>query len=422
MKTMHLLFMAICAARPLFAEPAAAVAPYVAHEWGTFTSVQGTDGIQMDWNPLNIWDLPNFVYTLNRPGLNRRPGVLIAGKSAIRSRQRMETPVIYFYSEKPRKIDVGVDLPEGSITEWYPQAIFPNEFNPLIVKKPFGPPKGLRWPRLTIEASAAEKPAPLPNDGAGSHYYAARETDASLISIATRDGAQESEKFLFYRGVASFVAPLTVSTDGDHAQTVHLKNTGKETLQSLFLYRAREGRGTVLSIANLAANETRTISFPSDESDQPLGPLREVLGRQLQSALTAAGLYPKESAAMVHTWQESWLGESGIRVLYILPREWTDRTLPLTLSPAPREIARVMVGRAEIITPSMERALNEEVERFSTEDPDLRAQAVANTRNLDLGRFAESAMRRVMKNRTPVFSARSWELLQATGKKPPLLP
>jgi hypothetical protein len=37
-------------------------ATYVAHEWGTFTSVQGADGAQMLWNPFNALELPRFVY------------------------------------------------------------------------------------------------------------------------------------------------------------------------------------------------------------------------------------------------------------------------------------------------------------------------------------------------------------------------
>ena len=41
-----------------------------------------------------------------------------------------------------------------------------------------------------------------------------------------------------------------------------------------------------------------------------------------------------------------------MRVFYVLPRQWTDDTLPLTLQPGPRELVRVMVGRAEIIPPA----------------------------------------------------------------------
>jgi hypothetical protein len=40
----------------------AAPGDYVAHEWGTFTSVQGADGVQTPWNPLITSDLPKFVH------------------------------------------------------------------------------------------------------------------------------------------------------------------------------------------------------------------------------------------------------------------------------------------------------------------------------------------------------------------------
>ena len=47
---------------------------FVAHEWGTFTSVQGADGIQLEWNPLIRTDLPEFVY--NRMVKQGRRGTL----------------------------------------------------------------------------------------------------------------------------------------------------------------------------------------------------------------------------------------------------------------------------------------------------------------------------------------------------------
>jgi hypothetical protein len=48
-------------------------------------------------------------------------------------------------------------------------------------------------------------------------------------------------------------------------------------------------------------------------------------------------------------------------VLYLPPRAWTDRTLELQVSPQPDQVVRVMVGRAELITPSVERNLREQV-------------------------------------------------------------
>src|SRR5262245_24985613 len=44
----------------------------VIHEWGTFTSVQGGDGVLMPWQPLQTTVLPTFVYDWKNPGLNRQ--------------------------------------------------------------------------------------------------------------------------------------------------------------------------------------------------------------------------------------------------------------------------------------------------------------------------------------------------------------
>jgi len=97
----------------------------VAHEWGTFTSVQGADGVLLDWKPLETSKLPKFVYDWTHPGLNRvftGGGYGGFGKGSMIARQRMETPVIYFYSDKERTADVRVQFPLGRLTEWYPQA------------------------------------------------------------------------------------------------------------------------------------------------------------------------------------------------------------------------------------------------------------------------------------------------------------
>src|SRR5437867_2152348 len=50
-----------------------AIENYVAHEWGTFTSLQGADGVLLPWHPLETAQLPKFVYDWNKPGLSRRP-------------------------------------------------------------------------------------------------------------------------------------------------------------------------------------------------------------------------------------------------------------------------------------------------------------------------------------------------------------
>ena len=87
---------------------------YTAHEWGTFTSVQGGDGVLLDWRPLESSRLPGFVYDWKKPGLNRQgTSMLVLGKGAMLTLQRMETPVIYFYADKEQTVDVSVDFPQG---------------------------------------------------------------------------------------------------------------------------------------------------------------------------------------------------------------------------------------------------------------------------------------------------------------------
>src|SRR6185436_19383032 len=107
---------------------------FVAHEWGTFTSVQGADGALMDWRPLETVDLPKFVYNWSHPGYNPSVGgKLSLTKSVMITLQRMETPVIYFYSDEELTANVSVRFPQGTITEWYPQA---RQVGPASVKPP----------------------------------------------------------------------------------------------------------------------------------------------------------------------------------------------------------------------------------------------------------------------------------------------
>src|SRR6266850_7613020 len=124
MKTRLLPIMLLVSQLHLFArDDHPATDKFTVHEWGTFTSVQGADGVQREWNPLISTELPAFVYDLAKPSGNpRRASTAFGAKSAFRTLQRMETPVIYFYSDRERSVEVTVRFPQGIITEWYPQA------------------------------------------------------------------------------------------------------------------------------------------------------------------------------------------------------------------------------------------------------------------------------------------------------------
>jgi hypothetical protein len=114
----------------------------------------------------------------------------------------------------------------------------------------------------------------------------------------------------------------------------------------------------------------------------------------MAAALVGEGLYEREAQAMVNTWRDSWFEENGVRVLYTLPRKWTDQTLPLALDPKPRELVRVMVGRAEVLTPATQKKLSDALAKAQQGDNEARATVMAECKKL--GRFAEPALQKLM--------------------------
>ena len=381
--------------------PSGRAAGLVAHEWGTFTSVQGSDGELIAWNPITNSELPGFVYERNRALNPVAPNrALSFSKSMNLWLQRMETPVIYFYTDTPARVTATVDFPDGLVTEWFPRA---TEFGPRVDKRSF-----IRWTGLEVRPGADE--TRLPSDQAGHHYFAARETDSAVVTV-TSNGAQsltaESEKFLFYRGVGNFKTPLHARFEQGK---LVLLNRGGEEMPHLFLLEVRGMQARTAPLPARGGGGDAAVEFAGGVASwRSLAEVRAELAATLERALVDAGLYPREAAAMLKTWNESWFTEPGTRVLYLLPRAWTDRVLPLKLEPSPRELVRVMVGRAEIFTPEVEGILG--ALRASQPRPDQRPALLQRLRADGFGRFAEPALARSEliepEVRTPVLSISS---------------
>jgi hypothetical protein len=427
-----------------------AIENYVAHEWGTFTSVQGADGALLQWNPLETAPLPKFVYDWNKPGLDRRAAGPLGRdtKGIFISLQRMETPVIYFYTDDERTVDVTVRFPQGLITEWYPQAhdIGPSVFLPnklATALDGYAQQAGLS-PRITLASLFGKKGVPdsriawrqvrllpathdsqlagaVPKGSSGNHYFAARETDASFVRVKSPGSAgpaTEQEKFLFYRGVANFKTPLQVTFNNGNDTNLFLSNIGADELRHLFVLAVRRGQGKFVYEDRVPSGQRVYTELNSGKDLLPLGELVMRISARMSEALEQEGLYRREADAMVKTWRESWFEEDGLRVLYVLPRKWTDDTLPLTLEPGPRELVRVMVGRAEIIPPATDWELLKQIARYSEADAAGRQEAVANVRQLGLGRFLQPAVAKVLGlYPSREFSRAAGELLTAAVAK-----
>lgn len=354
----------------------------VVHEWGTFTSVQGGDGRLIPWQASQIGDLPKFVHNWKQHDLNRQPPMfLFFGKGSLTSLQRMETPVIYFYSDKETTADVTVGFPKGYVTEWYPQAA---RLGPSTPYRTNGPTAHvttnslIRWQGVKILplASVAHPVVQLPMDTNGTHYSAARETDAALLRVndfAPTNASEQYEKFLFYRGSGNFSTPLTVTVND--AGTFMLTNSGRSPITGVLLLRVGNGFGEWQRLGGLRPGAACTfgkINLAMETGRLPFVEFQKNVGEIMVRALTETGLYPAEAKAMVKTWRDAWFAEEGVRVLYLLPRDWTDEILPLMVHPQPRELVRVMVGRSEIITPESQNVIAAHLQRSDKGDKESR--------------------------------------------------
>jgi hypothetical protein len=305
------------------------------HEWGTFTSIAGARGQAVVWQPqLQKDDLPTFVEHLRN---NRFKG-------GLSGTVRMETPVLYFHATHPATVSVHVNFSDGLLTEWYPHAVSDVSDKRLASQRPEtqGNSTGLTWNSISIDPGASPE---FPMERAASRYYAARETFASPLTIKSPTGNQY-EKFLFYRGVASFRVPVSAIPMNDGH--ILVSNLTRDSIPQAILF---ERRGDKLGYRYLGAVGNSSIAeAPELNSDL------ESLTHDLEKTLVGQGLFADEAHAMVETWKDSWF-EEGTRLLYILQQNFVDSVLPLKIQPEPASTLRVFVGRMEVVTPATEKAI-----------------------------------------------------------------
>jgi hypothetical protein len=339
-----------------------------AHEWGTFTSVTGTDGESLYWRPLLVEsDLPSFVYSIDK-GASWR-GLRYPSKSGMSVRVRMETPVIYFYTNEPNQVTVRVDLRGGKITEWYPHALHVAT-------------GGMEWKFEVFPGLHTN----LPHDARENHYYPARETDAAVLQVRNDSRKLEHEKFLFYRGVGNFSLPVAVRVVGSKLE---VKNAVGADVKKAIVFENRNGQ-IGYQVCDLVDGQL-TIERPSLD-----GKLEGLL-KELKNLLVSEGLFEKEAEAMLRTWRNSWF-EPGLRVFYIVPRKFTDEILPLKINPEPQQLERVLMGRAEIITPEMEKDLSTHIGRLGNQSAQVRENARSEI--FKYGRFLEPLLAQVSSHST----------------------
>lgn len=362
----------------------------IAHEWGTFTSVQSAKGSVLEGLHHEEEPLPSFVFKRARGYWGKGMEVLS------QVTQKLETPVIYFYTNKAQKVKVEVAFPKGVISEWFPNA---TAFSPPVASHNsrdglFVPQNGkMTWEVELLPGLKQAPPTVAPDD----IWAPSRDVPDATPLRFVEQGASPSntsakaktflktqvEKFIFYRGVGKFDGWFRTQAPDD--KTLVLHNLSSSVVPQVYLLRVQDGKGTVVTLPAMKAGERRKVQIPVATAS--LGTYVQSAASQVAKGLIASGLYPKEAWAMVNTWKRSYFSSQtpGVRVLYIVPRADTDTLLPISIKPQPSQLVRTLVGRIEVLTPSVE-----------ADTIKLLKQARENNQspNIDLfGRFGEPRLR-----------------------------
>ncbi len=368
------------------AGPAAPADRMTVHEWGTFTALENEAGETIGGINTDDEPLPDFVHNL-RPTLLQTPSEVpsVYFKGAPRCHPdvvvRLETPVIYFHppqlqSRHSKKLDVEVEFHGGWLTQFYPHATAGSTgdaggANPgdafdfgRITPRTVG---SLSWAGLEVggDASGPNTQSPV--------WLAPRQVKCASVTAANG----EAERYLFYRGVGTLKSPLTVSRDADNSRLqvrgrfselgddFEAQSALKSNVGPLWLVDVRaDGACAYTSLASVKASRDdqavlATLPAWFEEADYALDNLA-ALRKSFASALTSAGLNADEAQALLNTWEASYFKRPGLRLFFLVPRQWTDHVLPLTISGVPAaDISRIMVGRIELVTPAQRQLLKQ---------------------------------------------------------------
>jgi hypothetical protein len=218
----------------------------------------------------------------------------------------------------------------------------------------------LSWKNLKVGGSAPgpETTSPV--------WLAPRAVDAAPVT--TGDG--ETERYLFYRGVGHIEAPLKIVRSSKLDQLTILANFGGEIVLQpeyavvpMLLVDVR-GDGLMayrsLGPVSLAVPDGKPVATTDGaftDTDYA-AENRDKVRAKLHAGLVNDGLNADEADALLNTWDASYFRRPGLRLFFLVPRQWTDHVLPLKVSGS-YDMVRSMVGRIEIVTPRQRELLKE---------------------------------------------------------------
>ena len=260
-----------------------------------------------------------------------------------------------------------VKSPDGRPTAWSPQAdaYAPEpQFGKGIPAGPEAlvPKNGLLSWKLTLD------PAPREFREATGWWKTARNVDAVAVCRE-----KQSEKFLFYDGLADFNPGAEVDWKKDG--TVTIRNRSRDPFPSVIAIRVKDGACS-FATSTLAKDASETLTLGKGTPD---------------IAAALKGLYKKEADSLVEIWTEEFLKADGVRVLVFLAREATERLLPMEIAPAPKELVRVLIVHLECLDDERIRRIRAWIADFASSEIEPRDFAAKKLR--ELGPLAEPFIR-----------------------------
>lgn len=371
----------------------------VVHEWGVATIPYGhrfanlrTAGSKSIKGFEQIAGLPGFVATWEQS----------VGETIEEWRTAptpVTKPIVYFYSRRPRTVKLKVCIPTGRPSSWWPPA---QDYGP----KPALPARG----RDGMEPEAPKPSSIEPKDGLLEWTDLALAPDAAGFRESTGWWATarkpdscpvrsegEAEKFLFYDGFADFSPAARVDWAKDGRVTV--ANGSPDPYAGVIAVRVEEGDCWSAVHGRLARDASATLKPAKGAPD---------LARELRTA----GLTPKEADSLVEIWSDEFFRIDGVRVLVLLDRAAYDRLLPIEITPAPKELVRVLIAHLECLDDERVARIKRWIADLGSEE--LTTRDMASARLRQLGPLAHPYVREAADQAAdPEFKARLEALLPA---------
>ena len=291
----------------------------------------GTDGTVLDGLHREEEALPKFVHDL----LKIDEFATTNSKfPASRVTQKMETPVIYFYSDEPLRAQVHVSFAKGLMTQFYPlpSLVYPELDDARKQRLDMSKVDGstVVWD-VDLVPRAAGRPAEVPAVAADEPWAFARQTGSCFVRTRPEAGSParvEAEHYLFYRGIGHWQADVKIHGGRDGKAT--LVNGMKQEIPFCAVLELGEQGGRFVIGKPLASGAEQRFDLAASPWNADRERVSRQLGASVMQGLVQQGLFLDEARAMVATWSHSWFQKDGARAIYVLPRKQVDGVLPLS--------------------------------------------------------------------------------------------